>query len=190
MAPEASPSTVIPAFAAEFRRYRSLAEKATAQVSWDDLRVPLDRETNSIAVIMKHVGGNLSSRWTDALTTDGEKPWRDRDREFIDDFENREQLMHAWEAGWSVLESQLATFTDADLARTLTIRGEPHTLALALARSLSHTAYHCGQIVQISRMLASRTGTEWKTLTVPRGGTKEFNRGMGYEPSRPDDSHR
>lgn len=186
MAPEASTSTVVAAFAAEFRRYRSLAEKATAQVSWSDLRVPLDRETNSIAVIMKHVGGNLRSRWTDALTTDGEKPWRDRDREFIDDFADdhtgREQLTQAWAAGWSVLESQLATFTDADLARTLTIRGEPHTLALALARSLSHTAYHCGQIVQISRVLASRAGTQWKTLTVPRGGTKEFNRGMGYEP--------
>ena len=187
-------STVIPAFASEFRRYRSLAERATAQVSWDDLRISLDRETNSIAVIMKHVGGNLRSRWTDALTTDGEKPWRDRDGEFIDDFANdhtgREQLTQAWEAGWSVLEAQLATFTDPDLARTLTIRGEPHTLALALARSLSHTAYHCGQIVQISRVLASRAGTEWKTLTVPRGGTKEFNRGMGYTPPSPDDPHR
>ncbi|MBY0111537.1 MAG: DUF1572 domain-containing protein [Phycisphaerales bacterium] len=186
MTPEASPSTVVAAFAAEFRRYRSLAEKATAQVSWSDLRVPLDRETNSIAVIMKHVGGNLRSRWTDALTTDGEKPWRDRDREFIDDFadeeKGREQLMQAWQAGWSVLEAQLATFTDPDLARTLTIRGEPHTLALALARSLSHTAYHCGQIVQISRVLASRAGTDWKTLTVPRGGTSELHRTMGYGP--------
>lgn len=189
MAPEAPSPTVIPAFAAEFRRYRSLAEKATAQISWNDLRVPLDRETNSIAVIMKHVGGNLTSRWTDALTTDGEKPWRDRDREFVDDFADddtgREQLTQAWQTGWSVLESQLATFTDADLCRTLTIRGEPHTLALALARSLSHTAYHCGQIVQISRVLASRAGTDWKTLTVPRGGTKDFNRGMGYDP-RPE----
>jgi len=188
MAPEASPSTVVAAFAAEFRRYRSLAEKATAQVSWNNLRVPLDRETNSIAVIMKHVGGNLKSRWVDALTTDGEKPWRDRDREFVDDFAEddtgREQLTQAWQAGWRVLESQLATFTDADLSRTLTIRGEPHTLALALARSLSHTAYHCGQIVQLSRVLASRAGTDWKTLTVRRGGTKEFNRGIGFDPSK------
>ncbi|MBX3380293.1 MAG: DUF1572 family protein [Phycisphaeraceae bacterium] len=173
------------AFEAEFRRYRKLSEGAIEQLSWDQLRQSLDKETNSIAVIMKHVGGNLRSRWTDALTTDGEKPWRNRDTEFIDDFADRAALMATWNAGWSVVQSQLATFTDEDLSRTLTIRGEPHTLALALTRSVSHTAYHAGQIVQISRVLASRAGIEWKTLTVARGKSAVYNTQMGYNADAP-----
>lgn len=173
-------NTVIDSFAAEFRRYRRLAEGAIAQLTWEQLRLSLDTETNSIAVIMKHVGGNLRSRWTDALTTDGEKPWRNRDTEFIDDFADRAALMATWNAGWSVVESQLAAFRDEDLAKTITIRGEPHSLALALARSVSHTAYHTGQIVQISRIHASRAGTEWKTLTVARGKSAAFNAHLGY----------
>lgn len=170
---------VIESFEAEFRRYRGLAESAAAQLAWEQLREPLDAEVNSIAVVMKHVAGNLTSRWTDALTTDGEKPWRDRDREFIDDFTDRGALDAAWAKGWAVAEAALASFTDADLARTVTVRGEPHTLALALARSLAHTSYHCGQIVQTARTLASRGGRAWKTLTVPRGGSAELNRRMG-----------
>lgn len=173
---------LIPSFAAEFRRYRSLAESATAQLTFEQLRERLDPEINSIAVIMKHLGGNLRSRWTDALTTDGEKPWRDRDTEFVDDFASRAELDAAWNSGWQTLEAALAVFTDADLERGLFIRGEPHTLALALTRSVTHCAYHCGQIVQASRVLASRAGTPWRTLTVPRGGTREYNRKLGYEP--------
>ncbi|CAG0978597.1 hypothetical protein PHYC_01640 [Phycisphaerales bacterium] len=173
---------VIPAITSEFTRYRGMAEKAAARLTWPQLRESLDPETNSIAVIMKHVGGNLRSRWTDPFATDGEKPWRDRDREFVDDFADRAAMMAAWEAGWSALEASLASIADSDLERVLTIRGEPHTLALALARSLSHTAYHCGQIVQTARVLASRAGTAWETLTVPRGGSAEFNRKMGFDP--------
>lgn len=175
-------NTVISAFAAKFRRYRSLAEKAVEQISWADLRLSLDTETNSIAVIMKHVGGNLRSRWTEPFTSDGEKPWRNRDTEFVDDFTDRDALMAAWTAGWNVLESSLASMTDADLERVLTIRGEPHTLVLALTRSVTHAAYHVGQIVQISRVLASRAGVEWKTLTVARGGSAAFNSKLGYQP--------
>lgn len=173
---------VVESFESEFRRCRTLAEGAAAQLSWAQLRVALDPEANSVAVIMKHVGGNLRSRWTDALTTDGEKPWRHRDSEFIDDFADREALMDAWNAGWYALESSLPNFSDADLSRSLTIRGEPHTLALALARSLAHTAYHCGQIVQTARILASRSGAAWKTLTVPRGGSATYNRALGFDP--------
>lgn len=173
---------VIDAFGAEFRRARSLAEGAAAPLSWEQLRQSLDKETNSIAVIMKHVGGNLRSRWTDPLTTDGEKPWRSRDTEFVDDFADRTALMAAWCSGWEVLEKTVSSFSDSDLERTLRIRGEVHSLALALARSLAHTAYHCGQIVQEARVLASRAGTPWKTLTVPRGGSSDFNRGMGFDP--------
>jgi uncharacterized damage-inducible protein DinB len=175
-------SLIIPAFAAEFRRYRTLAEGAASQLSWPQMREALDPEVNSIAVVMKHVAGNLRSRWTDALTTDGEKPWRNRDAEFVDDFPDRAALEAAWAAGWRVVESSLASFTDADLGRTLMIRGEPHTLALALARSLSHTSYHCGQIVQASRVLASRAGVPWKTLTVARGQSAAFNAAKGFDP--------
>lgn len=170
---------VIGAFRAEFARYRRLGENAATQVSWNGLRVPFDVETNSIAVIMKHVAGNLRSRWTDAFTSDGEKPWRNRDTEFVDDFADRAALDAWWGAGWSALESTLALCTDGDLTRVLTIRGEPHTLALALARSVSHTAYHCGQIVQLARVIAAREGTAWKTLTIPRGGSTEYNIKMG-----------
>ncbi|MBN8596189.1 MAG: DUF1572 family protein [Planctomycetes bacterium] len=173
--------TTISAFESEFRRYRKLSEGAIEQLTWEQLRESLDAETNSIAVIMKHVGGNLRSRWTDALTTDGEKPWRNRDTEFVDDFSDRDALLSTWNAGWSVVESQLASLTDADLSTALTIRGEPHSLALALARSVSHTAYHTGQIVQISRVLASRAGADWKTLTVARGKSAAFNTQMGYD---------
>lgn len=166
---------------AEFRRYRALAQAAAEQLPWAQWRISLDPEINSIAVVMKHVAGNLRSRWTDVLTTDGEKPWRNRDTEFVDDLVDQHALMTAWNAGWNVVEGSLAVLSDADLSRVLTIRGEPHTLALALARSLSHTAYHCGQIVQTARGLASRAGMPWKTLTVPRGGSAEFNRKMGFD---------
>ncbi len=170
---------IVRAFSAEFARYRRYAESAAGALTWAQLREPLDRETNSVAVIMKHVGGNLRSRWTDALTTDGEKSWRSRDQEFIDDFASRDELMRTWHAGWDVLEASLASFTDADLARTLHIRREAHTLMLALTRSLSHTSYHVGQIVQTARVLASRAGTPWQTLTIPRGGSAAFNQAKG-----------
>lgn len=171
----------IVAFEAEFRRYRKLSEDAASRLTWEQLRESLDAETNSIAVIMKHVGGNLRSRWTDALTTDGEKPWRNRDTEFIDDFQNREALMTVWSTGWSTLETQLGALSDADCTKTITIRGEPHTVLLALTRSVSHTAYHAGQIVQVARVLASRSGIDWKALTVARGGSVEFNRSKGFD---------
>ena len=176
------PSLVIDSFAAEFRRYRSMAEMAAAQLSWDELRQSLDAETNSIAIIMKHLGGNLRSRWTDPFTTDGEKPWRNRDREFIDDFNSRDELNEVWQRGWTALESFLITVSDQDLPRTLLIRNEPHTLALALARSCTHAAYHAGQIVQVARILASRAGRSWVTLTIARGGSAAFNASKGLPP--------
>ncbi|MFN0132518.1 MAG: DUF1572 family protein [Phycisphaerales bacterium] len=175
---------VLLAFESEFRRYRGLAESAAAHLTWPEMRVALDPEINSIAVIMKHVGGNLRSRWTEPFTTDGEKPSRNRDVEFIDDFADRAAMEAAWGAGFGVLFATLAGCADADLTRELRIRGEPHTLALALARSATHTSYHCGQIVQAARVLASRAGREWKTLTIARGGSAEFNRGKGFEAGR------
>jgi hypothetical protein len=173
--------TTIAAFESEYRRYRGYAEGAVSQLTWEQLREALSPEVNSVAVVMKHVGGNLRSRWTDVLTTDGEKPWRNRDSEFIDDFAEREDLLRAWDAGWGALEGALAPLTDADLGRVIAIRGEPHTLVLALTRSLAHTAYHCGQIVQCARVLVGRAGGEWKTMTVARGQSEAFNRSMGFE---------
>lgn len=172
---------VIAAFRAEFSRYRGLAEGAAAQIPFEQWRIPLGRETNSIAVIMKHVGGNLRSRWTDPFSTDGEKPWRNRDNEFIDDLADRTALERHWAAGWSAVESLLAQVGDSDLTRELRIRGEAHTLALALARSVSHVAYHSGQITLLARHLTETHGLPWRTLTVARGGSRSFNQAMGYD---------
>lgn len=166
----------------EFRRHKDYADRAVAHLSDTHLREPLSNETNSIAVIMKHVGGNLRSRFTDFLTTDGEKPWRDRDSEFIDDFADRAAILAHWERGWACLFDALAAMMPADLARSVTIRGEAHTVPRAIARSLAHVSYHAGQIVLIARMLAERDGTPWTTITIPRGGSREFNRRMGHHP--------
>ena len=155
-----------------FEANKRLADRAIAQVPDNKLHVALDENTNSIAVIMKHVAGNLLSRWTDFLTTDGEKPWRNRDDEFVDSYRNRDELLQYWERGWSCLLATLQSLTPTDLDKTVTIRGEPHTIPLALARSLGHTCYHIGQIVQVSRIHA---GENWTTLTIPRGGSQQYN---------------
>ena len=158
---------------ATFRYHKNLADRAVVQVSDDALRRTLDEHTNSIAVIMKHVAGNLRSRWTDFLTTDGEKPWRNRDDEFVDTFATRDELMAAWDAGWQCAFDALAALSADDLARSVTVRGEVHSVALATERSLGHTAYHVGQIVLLARHWA---GGQWTTLTIARGGSEAYNR--------------
>jgi hypothetical protein len=156
-----------------FEANKLMADRAVAQVPDDKLHVALDPNTNSIAVIMKHVAGNLTSRWTDFLTADGEKPWRNRDGEFVDAFGSRAELLAFWERGWDCLRQALRGLGPDELARTVTIRGEPHSVPLALARSLGHTCYHIGQIVQVARVHA---GDNWKTLTIPRGESEQFNK--------------
>ena len=156
-----------------FRQNKAWADKAIGQVADDKLHVALDPNTNSIAVIMKHVAGNLLSRWTDFLTTDGEKPDRNRDGEFVDTFTGREELLAFWESGWQRALDSLAALTPDDAGKTVVIRGEPHSIPLAVQRSLAHSAYHVGQIIQIARILAGET---WSTITIPRGGSAEFNR--------------
>jgi hypothetical protein len=162
-------SAVINAFEANKR----LADRAVAQVPDDKLHIPLDANTNSVAVIMRHLAGNLTSRWTDFLTTDGEKPWRDRDNEFADARLGRAELVALWERGWACLLTTLRGLKGDDLGKTVTIRGEPHSVPLALERSLGHTCYHVGQIVQVARVHA---GATWETLTIPRGGSEQFNK--------------
>lgn len=155
-----------------FRANKLLADRAIEQLPDNKLRLALDENTNSIAVIMKHVGGNLRSRWTDFLTTDGEKPERNRDHEFIDSFASRTEILDYWEHGWASLFQTLSSLTASDLEKTVTIRGEPHSVPLALSRSLGHTCYHIGQIVQLARFHA---GDDWNTLTIPKGGSQQFN---------------
>jgi hypothetical protein len=161
-------SAIINAFQANKR----LADRAVEQVPDEKLHVALNDDTNSIAVIMKHVAGNLTSRWTDFLTTDGEKPTRNRDDEFVDSFASRAELLAYWESGWACLLQSLKDLKPQDLEKTVMIRGEPHSVPLALERSLGHTCYHIGQIVQIARIHA---GEKWNTLTIPRGGSEQFN---------------
>jgi uncharacterized damage-inducible protein DinB len=155
-----------------FRSHKAWADRAIAQLDDERLHAPLDANTNSVAVIMKHVAGNLLSRWTDFLTTDGEKPWRDRDDEFVDTFTTRADLLGDWESGWQRLFDTLAALTPADLSRTVTIRGEPHSVPMAFQRSLAHCAYHTGQIRLTARLLA---GDHWATITIRRGGSAGFN---------------
>ena len=156
-----------------FEANKRLADRAVEQVPDDKLHTALDANTNSVAVIMKHLAGNLTSRWTDFLTTDGEKSWRNRDDEFVDSFGSRAELLEAWERGWACLLTALKNLTRDDLEKTVMIRGEPHSVPLALERSLGHTCYHVGQIVQVARIHA---GENWNTLTIPRGGSEAFNK--------------
>lgn len=158
-----------------FRTCKDLADRALAQVRDEDLTVALDPESNSLAVLLLHLGGNLRSRWTDFLTTDGEKPDRDRDAEFEPRTISRQDLLSRWNEGWNHLFVTLAALTEEDLTRTITIRAEPHSVIGAIDRSLTHCAYHVGQIVFLARHLA---GSHWKTLSVPRGGTRSFNEKM------------
>lgn len=156
-----------------FRYYKSLAEKAMAQLNDVELFAALDEEMNSIAIVAKHMAGNMRSRWTDFLTSDGEKPDRNRDTEFADPPADRAALMAMWEEGWARLFAALEPLTEADLGRTITIRGEAHSVMQAINRQVAHYSYHCGQIVMLAKHFRS---TEWKSLTVPRNRSGEFNR--------------
>jgi hypothetical protein len=156
-----------------FRQYKKLADASIAQVSDADLYCTLDPESNSIAIVMKHMAGNMISRWTDFLTTDGEKPTRNRDSEFEDPPATRAELLALWERGWSCLFGALDPLTDADLTRTITIRGEAHSVMQAINRQVAHYSYHCGQIVFLAKHIQS---SDWKCLSVPRRKSEEFNR--------------
>jgi len=155
-----------------FRVYKSLGERAMAQVKDDQLHWAPDAESNSIAIIVKHMAGNMRSRWSDFLTSDGEKPDRNRDSEFEAPPATRETLMQLWESGWSCLFAALEPLTDADLERTVYIRAEPHSVMQAINRQVAHYAYHVGQIVFLAKQLQS---SQWTPLTIPRGQSVQFN---------------
>ena len=155
-----------------FRYYKKLGERAMAQCPDDALFESLDAESNSIAIIVKHMAGNMRSRWTDFLTTDGEKPGRNRDTEFETPPKMRSELMELWERGWKYVFDALEPLGDEDLVRTITIRTEPHSVMQAINRQVAHYSYHVGQIVYVAKHLA---GDKWQTLTVPKKKSAEFN---------------
>lgn len=160
----------------EFRKLKEQADKAMAQVSDQRFFTAPGPECNSLAVICRHISGNLLSRWRDFLTSDGEKPDRHRDSEFeVPDQLTRQAALARWEEGWRCLFDELGRLTPSDLDRSVTIRGEPHTIVQAIHRQITHNASHVGQIVYLAKLLAA---DEWKTLSVPRGKSEEFNRQM------------
>jgi len=155
------------------RYYKKLAERAMQQVSDEHLFATLDVESNSIAIIVKHMTGNMRSRWTDFLTTDGEKPTRNRDSEFVDPLPTRAALMADWDDGWSRVFGTLESLAEADLTRTVTIRGEAHSVMQAINRQVAHYPHHAGQIVLLAKHFACE---HWQSISVPRNKSAEFNR--------------
>jgi hypothetical protein len=155
-----------------FRNYKKLAERAIEQVSDEEFLTAIDGEANSIAVIVKHIAGNLQSRWSDFLTSDGEKPDRNRDAEFEMIGDTRESLMQFWESSWQILFENVEPLTVEDFSKTIMIRGEPHTIAEAINRQLTHYAYHIGQIVLLAKHFRVE---DWKTLSVPKNKSAQFN---------------
>jgi hypothetical protein len=158
-----------------FRYYKRLGERAIEQCPDPGLFSTIDAESNSIALIVKHIAGNMRSRWTDFLTTDGEKPDRNRDSEFEEPPKNRAELLATWERGWKILFDALEPLTDADLTRTITIRTEPHSVMQAINRQIAHYSYHVGQIVFLAKHSAASTTGNWSALTVPRKKSTQFN---------------
>lgn len=159
----------------ELQKIKKLADKSIEQVSDEQLHHSIDPEANSIAVLMRHMAGNMRSRWIDFLTSDGEKPDRMRDREFEDPGQTRAELLAEWEHGWKCVFDALTPLTDADLQRIVMIRSEPHTVYKAISRQVAHYAGHAYQILLLAKHLR---GAEWKTLSIPRGQSEEFNRRM------------
>ena len=155
-----------------FRGYKKLAERAMAQVSDEEFFRGIDAEANSVATIAKHIGGNLRSRWTDFLTTDGEKPDRNRDSEFVPDGDTRESVMQLWETGWNALFETLQSLKTEDLGKIVQIRGEDFTVVKAINRAAMHTASHVGQITLLAKHFRAEN---WETLSIPKNKSAEFN---------------
>lgn len=162
---------VLSTLVAEFRKVKGLADRAVAQLDDAQLHVRLDADANSVAMLMQHMAGNMRSRWTDFLTSDGEKPWRNRDAEFEPASATRIELLASWEHGWSTLFDALDALTDEDLTRQVTVRGEAQTVLAAVVRQLGHYAGHTHQIVLLAKHLR---GPVWQVLSIPRGASQSF----------------
>lgn len=161
-----------------FHYYKKLAERALEQCPDEGLFATLDAESNSIALIVKHLAGNMRSRWTDFLTTDGEKPDRNRDSEFEAGYKTRAELMAAWERGWGILFGALEVLREEDLNRTVMIRTEPHSVMQAINRQMAHYSNHIGQIVYLAKHFAASGEAGWKAVSVPRKQSAQFNQSV------------
>ncbi|MBK7377141.1 MAG: DUF1572 domain-containing protein [Ferruginibacter sp.] len=153
--------------------YKELGDKTFAQLTENDFHYQPNEASNSIAIIIQHMAGNMLSRWTDLLTTDGEKEWRNRDIEFEEQHMNKEQLIGSWEKGWACCLGAFASLTEADLGKTIYIRSEGLTVVDAINRQLAHYPYHVGQIIYIGRMIKNEN---WQNLSIPKGRSDQFNR--------------
>lgn len=158
----------------QFRYYKSLGEKAISQVEEQKLFWQFNEDSNSIATIVKHLSGNMLSRWTDFFTTDGEKEWRNRDGEFENDLKTKEEVLALWDKGWNCLFAALEGIKPDDLEKIIYIRNEGHTVMEAINRQLAHYPYHVGQIVYVAKMIKS---TDWESLSIPRNKSKDYNAG-------------
>lgn len=156
----------------QFLYYKTLGEKAINQLQEEQLYLQFNPESNSIAILVHHIAGNMLSRFTDFLTTDGEKPWRNRDAEFTNPFQSKKELMEYWDKGWHCLLNTLEQLTESDLEKTVYIRNDGHTVAEALNRQLAHYPYHIGQIVFIAKVIKNEN---WQTLSIPRNQSNEYN---------------
>ncbi|MFI5227755.1 MAG: DUF1572 family protein [Gemmatimonadales bacterium] len=165
-------------FVDEYQRYRLIGEKAMAQVSDDALNRVLAPDGNSIAMLVRHIGGNLASRFTDFTASDGEKPWRDRDSEFADGTYTRRDVDEIWKRGWAAVDGALRALSDDDLEKTVAIRGQSMTVHSALCRSVTHISMHVGQIILLARILAT---DDWKWISIPKGESQQYNKNPTLE---------
>jgi hypothetical protein len=158
-----------------FKSIKSLGDKTINQLSEEEIHWTYNNESNSVAIIVRHLSGNMVSRWTDFLTSDGEKEYRNRDEEFIDDISSKSELMSVWEKGWKVLIATLTSLSEQDLLKNICIRGEGHLVIEAIERQMAHYAYHIGQIVYIGKQLKD---SNWKSLSIPKGKSEEYLKEM------------
>jgi hypothetical protein len=173
---------IIEAIEGEFRRYQALGQATIRQLNEQQLATPLSRGGNSVAILVWHISGNLKSRYTDFLTTDGEKEWRDRDSEFIARTVTQKELAERWNEGWDVLYATLQQLDDDKLGLTVTVRNAPQSALEGILRGLAHTSYHVGQIITIGKELR---GPEWRWLSIPPGGSAEYNKNPKIEKGPP-----
>ena len=166
-------NSYLPSIRKLFEYYKSLADKTFTQLREDDFHYQIDETSNSIAIILKHIAGNMLSRWTDFLSSDGEKNWRNRDTEFIDSFSSHEEMLAYWEKGWACLFKAIDDLTEEDLNRIVYIRNQGHSVIEAINRQLSHYAYHVGQIVFLGKMILKN---DWQTLSIPKGKSEAYNK--------------
>jgi len=156
----------------QFKYYKSLGDKTFDQLSFEELQKELSEESNSVSIIVKHLVGNMLSRWTNFLTEDGEKSWRNRDFEFVDSYKSKEELVDSWDTGWDCLFNALNQLTNDQLFTIIYIRNEGHTVTEAINRQLCHYSYHIGQIVFVARLIK---GANWKSLSIPKGDSSKYN---------------